>query len=124
MLFKNRKPMVSNNLMGIVLAGGEGVRLQNFVTGIYGQPRPKQYCTFTGTRSMFKHTIDRVSLLIPPRRILTVVNNNHKQFIDTELKKSPELIILEQPCMRDTAAGILYPLLKINHTNPSATVAI
>ena len=114
----------NSKLMGIILAGGEGVRLQRFSTQVYGYHRPKQYCTFTGTRSMFKHTVDRVTMLIPQKRLLAVVNIDHNDYVKEELKESPELKIVEQPCLRDTGAGILFPLLKIESISPSATVAI
>ena len=41
-------------LWSIVLAGGEGKRLAPMVKQWLGEERPKQYCTFTGTRSMLQ----------------------------------------------------------------------
>ena len=114
----------NKNLMGIILAGGEGVRLQRFVTNVYGYHRPKQYCTFIGTRSMFQHTIDRAAMLIPRDQLLAVVNIDHREYVQSELISNPSLTIVEQPCLRDTGAGILFPLLKIDKINPEATVAI
>ncbi|MCX6167787.1 MAG: sugar phosphate nucleotidyltransferase [Ignavibacteriales bacterium] len=114
----------SNNMMGVILAGGEGVRLQNFVRTLYGYHRPKQYCTFTGTRSMFKHTIDRASMLIPQKQLFTIVNSDHRNYVAEESLNRTPITIIEQPCLRDTAAGILLPLLKIESINPDATVAI
>ena len=114
----------NKNLMGIILAGGEGVRLQRFVTNVYGYHRPKQYCTFIGTRSMFKHTVDRAAMLIPQNRLFAVVNIDHRDYVKDELTKNPSITIVEQPCLRDTSAGILFPLLKIDKINPDATVAI
>lgn len=110
--------------MGIILAGGEGIRLQRFVTNVYGYHRPKQYCTFIGTRSMFQHTVDRAAMLIPPSLLFAVVSVDHREYVQYELKKNPQVTILEQPCLRDTSAGILYPLLKVDYINPDATVAI
>lgn len=46
-------------LWSIILAGGNGERLRPMVQSWLGQPRPKQYCTFLGTRSMLEHTLDR-----------------------------------------------------------------
>ncbi|PKL81513.1 MAG: hypothetical protein CVV24_14860 [Ignavibacteriae bacterium HGW-Ignavibacteriae-3] len=113
-----------NNLVGVVLAGGEGVRLQKYVQRLYGYPRPKQYCAFTGSRSMFRHTIDRTALLIPHDKIFTVVNTDHSRYVEDESLNNSSITILEQPCLRDTAAGILFPLLKIKSINPESTVAI
>jgi mannose-1-phosphate guanylyltransferase len=118
--------MVKSNsdLMGIILAGGQGERLQRFSTQVYGYHRPKQYCTFTGTRSMFKHTIDRVSMLIPQKQLLAVVSMVHNCYVKEEINKSLKIKTVVQPCLRDTGAGILFPLLKIESINHSATVAI
>src|SRR6266511_5837089 len=50
---------------GIVLAGGEGKRLQPFIRACLGCDRPKQYCAFIHNRSMLRHTI----LAPSPRRL-------------------------------------------------------
>ncbi|HYC77595.1 MAG TPA: hypothetical protein VEI02_08210, partial [Planctomycetota bacterium] len=50
----------------IVLAGGSGERLRAFTESRFGRPLPKQYCTFTGSRSLFEHTLDRAARLSGP----------------------------------------------------------
>ena len=47
----------------IVLGGGDGGRMTDFIQRWLGYPRPKQYCTFVGDRSLFQHTLDRASAL-------------------------------------------------------------
>ena len=49
-----------DHLWGIILAGGEGKRLQEFIRKRYGAERPKQYSAIIGKRSMLRHTLDRV----------------------------------------------------------------
>lgn len=44
----------SDQLWSIILAGGEGTRLRALVHCWLGRPKPKQYCAFVGTRSMFR----------------------------------------------------------------------
>ncbi|MBI3357845.1 MAG: NTP transferase domain-containing protein [Nitrospirae bacterium] len=63
----------SGQLWSIILAGGEGTRLSSLVHRWLGRPKPKQYCAFVGTRSMFQHTLDRAARLTPPDRMVTVV---------------------------------------------------
>ena len=50
-----------NRVWSIVLAGGEGERVQPLVQRWLGQPKPKQYCAFVGTRSLLQHTLDRAT---------------------------------------------------------------
>ena len=108
----------------IATVGGEGTRLQNLVRRIYGYDRPKQYCAFTGTRTLFKHTFDRVSSLIPQSRILTIINKTHSEFVHEEFGENPGNNFIEQPFSRDTGAGILLPMLKISHADKDSTVAL
>lgn len=112
------------NLWGIVLAGGEGTRLQNLVKRLYGYARPKQYCTLTGTYSLIKQTIFRASKIISNKNILTVVNSDHSRFYKEELSNRPVETIIVQPCQRGTSAGILLPVAKIYKSDPDSIVAI
>ena len=61
-------------LHGIVLAGGEGRRLQRYVQEIGREALPKQYVNVMGDRSMLEHTFHRAEKLIPAERILTVIS--------------------------------------------------
>ncbi len=113
-----------DHLWGIILAGGDGQRLQRFISLRYRSDRPKQYCAMTGTRSMLRHTIDRAERLIPQERLLTVVNREHLFYAQEELGDRPPETIIIQPCNRETVAGILLPLLHVHHRDPEAVVAI
>ena len=52
------------DLWSIILAGGNGERLKPMVQRWLGRHKPKQYCTFIGTRSMFEHTLDRSDRIV------------------------------------------------------------
>lgn len=106
----------------IVLAGGEGERLRPFIVRWLGQHRPKQYCTFTGSRSMLQHTLDRMRGLILDSHLLTVIGKEHSRF----LSHHPPLPgrILEQPENLDTGPGVFFPLSYILAEDPAAVVAI
>ena len=47
-------------LWGVVLAGGEGVRLRPLVRRLLGEERPKQFVKLLGPRSLLRQTLDRV----------------------------------------------------------------
>lgn len=118
------QPNPNPTVWGIVLAGGEGVRMRQFIRQCYGLSSPKQYVTFTGSRSMVEHTLHRVERFIPSQRILIVVNPRHRQEIQQQLSGRPKGTVISQPSNQDTAAGILLPLVHILKKDPIAHVAI
>lgn len=115
---------LSSQLWSIILAGGEGTRLRSLVHRWLGRPRPKQYCAFVGTRSMFQHTLDRAARLTPPDRMVTVVAHGHRQEALAQLEGRPGSTILFQPTNRDTAAGVFLPLTYIRAKAPQAIVVL
>ena len=108
----------------IVLAGGEGERVRPLVQSWLGRHRPKQYCTFVGTRSMFQHTLDRAASLTTPDRLVTVVAHGHGSEPWTQFDGVRGIKVLRQPQNRDTAAGIFLPLAFIRARDPEATVVL
>lgn len=109
---------------GIVLAGGEGRRLENFILRHLGSIRPKQYCTLIGGQSMLRRTLARAERLISPERLLTVVNRPHLGYAREELYDRPPGTVVVQPCNRGTGPGILLPLLQIQQLDPGAIVTL
>ena len=114
----------SDQLWSIILAGGEGTRVSSLIHRWLGQPTPKQYCAFVGTRSMFQHTLDRAAKLTPPERIVTVAAHRHCREALAQLDGKGNSTILFQPANRDTAAGVFLPLTYIRARAPKATVVL
>src|SRR5262245_46382528 len=54
----------SDHLWALVLAGGDGTRLQAITRLITGAPIPKQYCRIIGDRSLLETTLERVAPLV------------------------------------------------------------
>jgi mannose-1-phosphate guanylyltransferase len=95
----------------VVLAGGRGTRLQQFIRHITGSDRPKQFCRIVGTRSMLRHTWDRARRIAAPDRILTVITAGQEAYLQDEPSGSVPGSVLVQPANKDTAPGLLLPLL-------------
>ncbi len=121
---ENTMAQQSNNLWGLILAGGDGKRLREFVRLRFNSDRPKQFCAFHGTRSMLGATVDRVRRRIPPQRMLVTVSSRHKEFVEKDLCGVYEGNIIVQPENKETCAGILLPLLHIQQCDPGAVVCI
>lgn len=109
----------------VVLAGGEGRRLRCFVRQFLGTERPKQFCRITGTRSMLRHTWDRAARLVEPGHIVTVITAGQEPYLEDEVGGGgvPGTVLV-QPENKETAAGLLLPLLWIARRAPAATVAV
>jgi len=112
------------SLWGIILAGGEGERLKGFACEQFGSAIPKQFCTFVGRRSMLERTIKRARLLIPSERLVVIGTAHHSAHIVRHLGTTAPGTVLLQPANRDTAPGILLPLIHILRKDPTALVAI
>jgi mannose-1-phosphate guanylyltransferase len=111
------------HLWSIVLAGGEGTRLAPMIREWLAEERPKQYCAFTGTRSMLQHTVDRADWLSAPSQRVTVVGARHEDMARNQLDDRGGMLIV-QPDNRDTAPGVFLPLTYVRAANPDATVVI
>jgi mannose-1-phosphate guanylyltransferase len=108
----------------VVLAGGRGTRLQQFIRHITGSGRPKQFCRIVGTRSMLRHTWDRARRIVPPDRIVTVVTAGQESYLDDEASGTVPRGVLVQPANKETVPGLLLPLLWIAERDPSVTVVV
>lgn len=112
------------NVWVVVLAGGRGTRLQQFIRHVTGSDRPKQFCRIVGTRSMLRHTWDRARGIVPADRILTVITAGQEPFLQDEALGTVPVRILVQPANKETAPGLLLPLLWIAERDPWATIVV
>ncbi|MBD3335935.1 MAG: NTP transferase domain-containing protein, partial [Candidatus Eisenbacteria bacterium] len=108
----------------IILAGGEGTRLAGTIESWLGDARPKQYCTFVGSRSMLQHTVDRAAQVVSRRRIVAVIAGHHRQFFRSALRSRFPGIVLEQPADRGTAAGLFAALSQILARDARAKIIV
>jgi len=111
---------------GIILAAGEGKRLQPFIEKLRGDSIPKQYVNIIGKRSMLEHTLCRARKLIPSERLFTVVNETHLGYPEVirQLAGNPAGRVVVQPDNKETGPGLLLPLVHLYKRYPESTVAV
>jgi mannose-1-phosphate guanylyltransferase len=122
----HHKRVRNSDLWGLVLAGGDGQRLQSYIRMIGGGDLPKQYVNLVGRRSMLEHTFARAEKLIPARQIVTIVSRQHlrHQAVRFQLaRRAPENVIV-QPENKETGPGIFLPLMHLYKRYPDAIVAV
>jgi mannose-1-phosphate guanylyltransferase len=108
---------------GVVLAGGDGVRLRRLTRFIYGDDRPKQFCQFLGDATLLEQARRRAERNIPADQILFALTRAHENYYLQDLGGKPSQRIV-QPCNRGTAPAILYTLLHITRLDRDAFVAV
>lgn len=110
--------------VALLLAGGDGARLQEFTAQLTGTPIPKQYCPLIRGRSLLELTISRTHHFAPIENTRVIINQNHLGLAGDQLKALPEGSTFIQPENRNTGPGMIFALIQIGRTNPDATVAL
>jgi mannose-1-phosphate guanylyltransferase len=111
-------------LWGLVLAGGDGQRLQSLTRAVSGHPIPKQYCRLLNRRSLIETTLARVNQLIEPACTMVIVNRDHLPLARPQMPSVPLANVVVQPCNRDTGPGVLYALLALERRVGDTPVAV
>jgi len=107
----------------LALAGGEGVRLSEYVERRFGRRIPKQYCCLLGNRSMLEHTLERLNKLTPASRTMTVIGTHHRELASPQLADKSDHVV-RQPSARDTGLALYVALAMIKRWTPNAIVTI
>ena len=108
----------------IILAGGDGTRLQSMTRAISGDDRPKQFVPVIGGSTLLEQTRYRVALSVLPSRTMFVVTEKHRRFYKSLAHAVSPNLILEQPENKGTAPAILYALMRVAAKSPRAIVAL
>lgn len=107
----------------LALAGGEGVRLTEYVERRFGRRIPKQYCCLLGTRSMLQHTLERLNKVTPAARTLTVIGTHHGDVAYPQLQGKSDHVFC-QPSARDTGLALYVAIAMIKRWTPNALITI
>lgn len=108
----------------LILAGGDGWRLQPLTETITGRPWPKQFCPLMDGETPLDRTRRRADLLVREDRQVVVVTRKHEahyRYLHQEL--APGRLVI-QPSNRGTGPGIVYPLLRILDLAGNVPVAV
>lgn len=114
----------ASHVWSIILAGGDGEQARPFIEQWLGYPKPKQYCTFVGTRSMLQHTLDRADRLGAPHQKITVVSQAHQEYASEALAGQQAGHVIHEPDYCGTMPEIFLPLMYVRAWDPDATVVI
>lgn len=112
------------NRCAIILAGGDGTRLQSMTRAITGDNRPKQFAPVIGGSTLLDQTRRRVARSVTPSQTFVVVTQKHRRFYEPLANEIPRNLLLEQPTNKGTAPAILYALLRVAKRSPEAIVAL
>lgn len=108
----------------LVLAAGEGTRLQALTTTASGIAIPKQFCTLGGDGSLLHDSLRRARAVSDPQHTLAIVAEQHRRWWQALRLGLPPANVISQPRNRGTANGILLPLLHIVHRDPQASLLV
>lgn len=113
-----------DNRWALVLAAGDGRRLQGLTQTATGTVVPKQFCSLNGGLSFLEETVQRAQSVVPRERVCAVVASGHARHWSRLLESMPLANIITQPRNRGTAIGILLPLLHILQQDPRARILL
>jgi len=105
--------MDHGNRAAIILAGGDGVRLADYIRMKCGLAIPKQFCAVVGEHPLVEQTRRRVECSVVPSRTFFVLNRDHERYFAPLLSETPAENLVLQSTNRGTAPAILWSLLRL-----------
>jgi mannose-1-phosphate guanylyltransferase len=108
---------------GVILSGGDGIRLRPLTRLLAGDDRPKQFCRLAGEETLLGQTRRRVAEILPEDQTLYVLTKAHEPFYAAELGSVPPSLLVVQPLNRGTLPAILWSLMRLVRLDQKAVVA-
>jgi mannose-1-phosphate guanylyltransferase len=112
----------SRHRWAVILAGGDGTRLQSLTLKIAGDSRPKQFCSIIGVESLLAQTRACLESLFHVDRELFVVTRAHEMYYREELWDVDDSRMISQPLNRGTGVAVAIALLHILQRDADAVV--
>jgi len=117
----------SRSLWAVVIAGARAPtqpRAASQRDGVAEVSPPSPFRRFVGTRSMLGHTIDRALQLVRSDHLITVIQADHRPYLEEAIGGLPPGLLLEQPRDCGSAVSVLFSLAHIPERDPEATVIV
>ena len=108
----------------VILAGGDGTRLQSITRAMTGDNRPKQFVPVIGGTTLLDQTRRRVARCVMSSQTFIVVTQKHHRFYESLAHEISPGLLLQQPANKGTAPAIIYALLRLATKSLRATVAL
>jgi mannose-1-phosphate guanylyltransferase len=112
----------TGHLWAVLLAGGDGIRMQALTRRISGDSRPKQFCPIVGRKTLFEQTRARIDPLFARNRQVFVLSRDHERYYRQELTEAAESLYLVQPMNRGSGAAMILALVTILERDADAIV--
>jgi mannose-1-phosphate guanylyltransferase len=112
----------AGHLWAVLLAGGDGIRMQALTRRISGDSRPKQFCPIVGRKTLFEQTRLRIEPLFARNRQVFVLSRDHERYYCEQLTEAGESLRLVQPMNRGTGTAMILALINILERDADAIV--
>jgi mannose-1-phosphate guanylyltransferase len=107
-------------MYAVIMAGGRGARFWPRSR----ESKPKHLLDIVSDKTIIRETVDRISPMIPPEKILVVTGESHAQELIRQLPEIPQENIIVEPVGRNTAPCIGLAALHIKRKAPDAVMLV
>ena len=114
----------ARDLHALVIASGTGRGPGLLTRRHFSDFVPKQFCRVGSDRSLLEETVERIAPLVPSRRVTVLVDRSQGERATAQLGGYAGLRLVQQPCDRGSAAGVLLALLDVLRRAPDAPIAL
>jgi len=112
-----------NHRWAVILAGGDGLRLQELTRRIAGDSRPKQFCPLFGGKSLLTQTQERIAPVFDEEQTIFSLTRAHERFYQEQLAGVDGRRKVIQPLNRGTAIAMALCLEVIARQDEDASIA-